>query len=444
MEGVRGMRILIDFGGTITSFGSTDVDPASAEIVRTLVAEGNEVLICSNSSPKADAVAELGATWLQIDALKPKVGKVLSDLAAKQDKPLIIIGDSPYYDAVLASRLKVPFLLVKRLGDRGISSFEKIMSGLSAVKNRKPAVFIDPQADTITLLTKDPQGKESEKHSKETSEIVRQLAEGMKVAGASVLVDPKVSDISSVVCIIGSLVALEYVAKEQKKGFVKKIIVGPELGATPEQARAAIETKNIDAVVFPSPWLKALWSSIDQYFNSADVVSLGVPETGQVSTREPKAEFIVYANDVPEALFHDIIAVLWRHNLSIVVSRDGTFTDRQYHEALKRAQGVIYLASADPTGLPLKTAWMANVPTLCWQPGKIVYAGQTLVDATVGAPYLSDFYGASFSSATDFEAALDSFLSNLQRYQPREKAKFECSLANAANQYLAIIRRSKG
>ena len=418
---VHNTRILLDYEGTIKAAGAEMIDEASAAVVKRLVAQGNDVFICSNSSPNPEVEASLAVTWLKLDMPKPRVGKVLHDIVADTTKQLIMIGNLRSEDGALAAKLGIPFLLVKGLGKHGIPFFDRFFK----VRTGEPAVFSNIEDETITLLTLDPR-EVHDGRDKTAKQIAKNILQGMHEAGFPALLDPQPELISPTVCIIGSSGALSYALERKRRGFIGTIIAGPELSVVEAEHRQLLENSGVDRMVVSNEGIKTAWSKLDQYFNRVEVVPIGVPDLGaRMESAQKTGECIVDASDVSEPLFHEIMKTLWQHQLSINVSRDGNFKNGQYEQLLKNARCVIYLADSDASDTPLKHAWMADVPTLS-------LGGD--IPATCGK---------TFSGSADFDAVLTSFLADSKTFSPRAYAAAQCSLAGSIGRYVQVIRAAQ-
>lgn len=429
--------ILLDYGGTLRGSSGTDADSDAA--VRAL-AKRNKVYICSSSKPNEAYASSVDATWLTLDKPKPFVGQTLTALMKQATLPVIVIGDSAYIDGALAKHLDVPFIRVRSLYN---NLFVSVRSYLDKFRGEtyslRPAFLRDVSSEPVTILTAAPG-----QHNQADPPYLTGLIAGMTGSGVKVLLNPPTHLISATVCALGNADALAFALERKKRGFIKLLVAGPEIMLHPSDNRELIGDPAIDKIILSAPWLKEWWSISDQYFNRAEVVSLGVKDVG---ARHPEAamqgDCIIYASDVPENIFRSIIAAAWQHKLQIIVSEKGSFKSSQYEKLLKNARCVIYACSHDTTGLALKHAWMADVPTLCYQPEGFTYRTETVHAQGTGAPFLTDECGMSFSGALDFDSALSVFLEKLPTYTPRRYALNECTAARGAASYLHIIRSAQ-
>ncbi len=427
LSALKDSLILLDLEGTIAPQGAVEIDPASRAAIQKLAAQGNQIYICSNSVIAQSIATTSGLEFVQRNKQKPHVDASLREFLGRTEKPVVVIGDSYYYDGLFAKRLGVPCIIVKSLGKKKVSLLDTIFFGYIRRFIRKPWALIEPTSETITILTKTPRSSGKEEVSRHATEIAELLVDGLSQSGIRVERDPAESEMSSTVCVIGSADALKYALLQKQKGFVGTIIAGPEIGYPASSDRILLENGAVNRFVVATQWVKEALSKEDQYFNRAEVVPIGAADVGVSSADKTKGDIVVYARNVPEALFHDVMTSLWQHQVSIVVSKDGSFDSKKYEQLLRTARAVVYMAGQDTSSLALKKAWMANAPTLCWKP-------------QAGAQEIPKGCGLTFQDATDFNSALSDFLTHLPTYQPRVYALSECTQATMAARYMAVMR----
>lgn len=85
---------------------------------------------------------------------------------------------------------------------------------------------------------------------------------------------------------------------------------------------------------------------------------------------------------------------------------------------------MIYVGKSESQGLALHEAWMADVPTLVYNPKKwqTVSEGKSYSwnDDSIAAPYLVEDTGMFWNDSDDFEQKWDEFISKLGKMKPRE------------------------
>jgi predicted HAD superfamily phosphohydrolase YqeG len=408
-----GSRILLDYGGTLCGVDGV-VDSKTMDAITQLKNYATQVVVCSNQAPTPQRAEKLGLEWLTLDQPKPRIATAIAEFAQDRTKPIVVIGDSLAQDGALAVRLNVPFVHVQSLHKRG-SFLDRVTTMFV-----KTEAFGNLIADKVVTVLYDAKRVESA--------AIEQIVLHARTNSFEVRVNPREDHYAGTVYIFNGKQFLEKAAARKQQGFVGRIIVGPDDELIPENDHALLSNTALDAIVFSSDQIKARWTAADQYFNRAEVVPLGVADHG---ARQPAAgqtgSCIVIASDVPEALFHGVMSELWKQQLSIEVSRAGTFKAQQYEKLLRTARCLIYLDTEGRGNFLLSQSWMSDVPTLCWK-----------------NPTIPPECGRSFEDVTDFSLALAEFLRHNSEYQPRQYAQSHVSATRSAAEYARIIRQTAG
>jgi hypothetical protein len=101
----------------------------------------------------------------------------------------------------------------------------------------------------------------------------------------------------------------------------------------------------------------------------------------------------------------------------------GSFSKKEYAQALRKTKAMIYLQTVESQGLALQEAWAHDVPTLVWNAGSFTYP-RTSVTAIgpISAPYLTEQAGIFFGTAKELHLILPVFIKkvNESTFAPRD------------------------
>ena len=116
ITGWSGKTIIVDIDGTITTDGSSDIDPLVLEKVQAM-SISNSIFLFSNKKliERDNEVAnKLNATLLKSPFKKPSK-KVINELPENLKNNLVVIGDKVLTDGFFAKNIGAEFVKVKRL-----------------------------------------------------------------------------------------------------------------------------------------------------------------------------------------------------------------------------------------------------------------------------------------------------------------------------------------
>jgi len=99
------------------------------------------------------------------------------------------------------------------------------------------------------------------------SAVLNSLIRGSHVLDVDYQINPKVKDVSDVVCVISGVNSLRWAIKAKKRGKIKKIIAGPNIVITPEDAGGILLDETVDLVIVPSQWVKDFYASFKLGFD---------------------------------------------------------------------------------------------------------------------------------------------------------------------------------
>lgn len=443
------------------------IDGATLAKVRELGGR-NQVYLVSNGKDhgrRERIAAQIGnVKYHPTDFYKPNP-KSVRGILPQDERAVFVIGDKLLTDGLLALRIDAPFIQVGSLRmqkesllvsaayriDNWTQSFLNLL--IPRIHEDSALIILTERPYSIThvsdilyrfvkKLSKAIFYRKAYLHGSEgPAAVLRSLLRGLSELNKSFKVNPWKQQITGTVCVLENEQALRFALERKKKGFIKKIIAGPNIAVTPNEYDGVMKNSAIDKIVLPSSWSRDWWISFDQMFASRAIVwDSGVAECE--GRRDPNGICVVYAKNPNEKLFNKIIEILWSHKLPIVVSRYGSFKEHEYLRLLRKARMMVYLSEAESQGNALYQAWMSDIPTLIWNRGFIEYKGGRFESSLVGAPSLDPLCGLSFKGEEDFEQKIIELNERYNFFKPREFARAHHTDILAARRYLEIAENS--
>jgi len=272
------------------------------------------------------------------------------------------------------------------------------------------------------------------------SAVLESLIRGLDILNIDYELNPKIKDISEIVCVISDIDALKWAIKAKKQGKIKKIIAGPNIVITPEDAGRVLLDERIDLVIVPSQWVKDFYGSFKPGFSEKiRVWAAGVkicPES-----KEKRKECLIYKKSVDEQLFKFIIQYLKSQNISYKIIEYGRYKKERYFKMLNKVKFAIFLSESESQGLALQEAWMRGTPTLVWNRGVFEYKEHDIkIFGNISAPYLTKECGIFFKDEDDFENKYKLFINNLLNFKPREYSLKNVTDKVTSGNYLELVK----
>jgi predicted HAD superfamily phosphohydrolase YqeG/glycosyltransferase involved in cell wall biosynthesis len=320
--------IILDIDGTLLADNEEILDAQTTQVVKQLVAQGNQIYLVSNgfshNKERNTSIASgLGVTFFPTEYKKPLKISVLPIIAAAT-KPVIVIGDKFLTDGLLAVNLGVPFVEVRSLRSGKEPAYSKVAYALDAmikgaigslaagpyyrdelygeapnnvltILSHVPLTLLNLHEATIDslkgnvknilfALTRNPNyrtigGPQS---------VLESLKKGILEIHAAHLCNPWQHQVTPTVGVVAGVDTLRFALEQKRKGFIKTIVAGPNIVVAPTDENNLIKNPLIDKVVIPSEWNKKWWLTFDQLFDSKAVVwASGVDDLGAEKNPRP-------------------------------------------------------------------------------------------------------------------------------------------------------------
>lgn len=230
-------------------------------------------------------------------------------------------------------------------------------------------------------------------------------------------------------------------------------VLGPGLLDHPRQRPDLMNDPRFARYIVPCDWMRALFGTTYPD-DKLGTFFAGIDTTAWTDLAgEPKdLDFIVYEKflwdrkPVAEQLLSPILSTLSARGLEFEKIVYRHYDHATYKSLLRRARGLIFLCEHETQGLAYQEAMASNVPVLAWDceqwcdPGRLRFGEERVPASSV--PFFDARCGERFRGAAEFPRALDRFLANRARYQPRAYVLENLSLERSAQAYLKLYREA--
>lgn len=212
-----------------------------------------------------------------------------------------------------------------------------------------------------------------------------------------------------------------------------RLLAGPNLVTLPSHEAELFCRPEVDVVLVPSPWVKALYESdLPELEGRVEVWPAGVdadfwkprPAPGGAAAAAGGRAILFVKEGVGQpnaspALVAAARRTLEAAGLSVVELRYGAYSRREYLTTLQAADLMVAFSASESQGIALAEAWSADVPTLVWDQGALCIDGVEY--ETSSAPYLSVMTGAPFKTESELKGAVELFLESAgTMFAPRD------------------------
>lgn len=226
-----------------------------------------------------------------------------------------------------------------------------------------------------------------------------------------------------------------------------KFIFGPHLSVFPEKHSIEIISKNKNVIyVQPSEWVVNLWKSFSFFNINIYSLPFGV-DTDKFCEIKPMYErsevFIYFKRRQPHEL-EFIINFFQVNNISYkVFSYTNHYSENDYINCLQNAKYGIWLGAHESQGFALQEALSCNVPLLVWNVSSLnqeVGSNYNDMPATT-IPYWDDKCGEYFYSYNEFIHKYALFITQLNKYNPRQFILDNLSIQKCEEKFIDIIKK---
>ena len=253
--------------------------------------------------------------------------------------------------------------------------------------------------------------------------VTRSLVEGLVKINASANYNPRsYGDIGETVVILSGVPALKQAIKLKQKGYIKKILAGPNMVELPSDYDGIISTKEVDLCVTPCEWTNKLYEEI-----CPELIGRCVAWPAGVDTSYWKPEITTHKSTIliyekqrkgPVGPVEPYKKWMEAQGYKVEIIKCGEYTLPGFLTALKRTQLMIGFVIDESQGLAWTEAWSADVPTLIWRNIENSIRGRRYITST--APYLSINTGLFFDDFENFKIIFAKWESMKDAFRPRQ------------------------
>lgn len=254
--------------------------------------------------------------------------------------------------------------------------------------------------------------------------VTRSLVEGLKKIGVNSSYNPtSIDDLAEVVVVLSGISTLRQAIQLKRKGYIRKILAGPNLMVFPSEHKGLICAPEVDLCVVPSNWVRDMYED-----DSPDLISRCVAWPAGVDTKywHPSSRplnsstvlFFEKQNKGPVGPLTDYFPIVKRRGYNVDSIVYGKYLPDQYLRQLQEACVMVGFVTDESQGIAWAEAWSTNVSTLLWFQDHDTYKGRTFSSST--APYLTDYTGLFFNSPADFERIFEQWEKNRFNFQARK------------------------
>lgn len=273
--------------------------------------------------------------------------------------------------------------------------------------------------------------------------VTRSLVEGLIKIGASANYNPKsYSQIGETVLVISGIPALKQAIQLKRKGYIKKLLAGPNMMELPSDYNGLATSDELDLYVINCEWTKKMYENDCPSLKGRTVIwPAGVDtEYWKPDVSQRRDTILIYEKQRKGSVGPVEPYKEWMEELGykVKVIKCGEYTLSEFLNALQRAQLMIGFVIDESQGLAWAEAWSVDVPTLVWRNISNVIRGRVIETST--APYLTDDIGLFFDDFNHFKKVFTQWESSQSVFQPRQWvlehmsdeacARLFCQLAN--------------
>lgn len=299
----------------------------------------------------------------------------------------------------------------------------------------------------LTLLTKPPHSYiytliNSFRQQRGPQVVLNSLMKGLGELKIEYILNP--NKMSDTAIVLQNTNALRLAINLKKQGKIKALFAGPNIVITPKDADNILENPLIDKIIVPSQWVKDFYSSLSPIIEDKIYIwSAGVDDPGEPKPINERDTILIYQKNGSIELLNRLVKSLKLKSYQVEIITYGKYKQEDYFPKLKQTKLAIFLTQSESQGIAQQEAWIRDVPTLIWNPGKWQYNEYSWQDKKISSPYLTDACGTFFTSIEEFDIKLIKMLNNLSAYTPRQYALNNFTHKKSAQNFLKIINFSE-
>lgn len=254
--------------------------------------------------------------------------------------------------------------------------------------------------------------------------VTRSVVEGLQKLNVSFNYNPnELIQLSQTVVVLAGVPVLKQMIELKQQGYIKYLIVGPNIVNDPSLFNGIIAAPEIDRYITHANvcnlivrFLPTLLQRCIPWVAGVDC-SYWQPDS---QTQQHSKHILIYIKNVNDLTFnfHSIYNEMIKRGYEVSIIRYGSYHLTQYRALLQRSILMIGFSRDETQGIAWAEAWSCNVPTFIWKNNEPIYMGVKYFGST--APYLSLNTGEFFSDENSFLEILKKWESEEFNFKPRE------------------------
>lgn len=274
--------------------------------------------------------------------------------------------------------------------------------------------------------------------------VTRSLFDGFeKIGFTNYNYRPSPGNIGEHVHVLSGMLALSYALELKKKGFVKRVTVGPNTIAFPDGVgKEYLMDPNVDLILFPSQMnMDYFCRYIPSIRDKSRPFASGVNEDDFKPEDLPRKYVLIYSKCVDSYWGDYISHLLKKHGFEPYVIRYGSYRLDEYKWLLNQSKFMISLSKHDTQGIYLAEAWAMDCPTVCFNSHFCTFpTTRTYVEGNqIGSPYVCDENGALFDTMGELEKIISEYDEQKKVWNPRRYVLNHMTDAVCSNHFLELI-----
>ena len=252
--------------------------------------------------------------------------------------------------------------------------------------------------------------------------VTRSLVEGLIKIGASANYNPKsYHQIGETVLVLSGVPALKQAIQLKRKGYIKKLLAGPNMVELPSDSNGWMASKEVDLCVINSEWTKKMYEDDCPSLKGRTIIWPAGVDTSYWKPDENKKrdKILIYEKQRkgPVGPVQPYKEWLELQGYKVDIVKCGEYTLHEFLIALQNAQLMIGFVVDESQGLAWAEAWAVDVPTLIWRNNRSLFRGSVIETST--APYLTIDNGMFFDDFEDFKNVFMRWELMKKSFQPR-------------------------
>jgi len=277
--------------------------------------------------------------------------------------------------------------------------------------------------------------------------VTRSLIEGLKKINASFNYNPAFPNMSETVVVLSGIRTLKQAIRLKRDGFIKKLIVGPNVVNFASDYNSVLSSTEIDIVLTPSDWVSSLYlldapELSSRIFSWPAGVDANYWKRVSIVDREKILIFdkrsIKNSDKRIEPFKNYLITKGWEVN---VLERNASisYSREKYLHLLNESCLMIgFTVGHESQGIAWAEAWSCDVPTMIERGELDFQDGRRFACST--APYLTKQSGIFFDNLDDFKNKFEIWEKNPRIFSPREWVLDNLTDEICASKLLDIVK----